>query len=431
MKKSPYIVMLWILLGLIAIFEFAPLVGWLNQPCFHEILFNQTFNTNLIPTSCLGGVLAYLLILPIKKRELIGAAVLGIIFELTLRYYRPSIIASMINYRPNISLFEQFLFLGPGLLIGCLLAILWRAGHAYRLDHREELNQCLETLFFSIVMPSLLCLNIFISGYYVYDPHLYALDSLWGVQVSFIIAKFLRNHVIYSKFMEIIYYYLPIWMILAQIIVYKENIQQKRSHIHSLIPAVFFIVIAIGGELSYHFLPAVGTKLYCYTNAFPNGPWSAATMNPVPIEAPYYLYRNCMPSLHLSWILAVYYSLYRAKPIYRHLAIVLVILTALSTFSVGCHYLIDLIMAVPFTVALLAMATPDASNKIRLMGAVFGIVSFIGWLCAFKYAITYVLHAPTLTLLLLIITDLISFYLAHIICYQTKDASSVQQSLQT
>lgn len=67
MKKSPYIVMLWILLGLIAIFEFAPLVGWLNQPCFHEILFNQTFNTNLIPTSCLGGVLAYLLILPIKK----------------------------------------------------------------------------------------------------------------------------------------------------------------------------------------------------------------------------------------------------------------------------------------------------------------------------------------------------------------------------
>lgn len=412
--------MLWILLGLIAIFELAPLLRLVDQPCFHETLFNQAFNTYLVPASCLGGVLAYLLILPIKKRELMSIAILGIIFELILRHYRPSVIASMINYKPDIAIFNQFLFLGPGLLLACLLAILWRSWQAYQLENRSDLNSCLETLFLSIAMPSLLCLNVFISGHAVYDPHLYALDSLWGVQVSFIIAKILRNHAICSKFMELIYYYLPVWMIANQIIVYKNNLKLKRDHLQCLIPALLFIIIAIGGTLCYHFLPAVGVELYCGQNSFPNGPWPAANMNPVPIEAPYYLYRNCMPSLHFSWILAVYYALYQAKPIYKNTALALVILTALSTFSVGCHYLIDLIIAIPFTMALLAIVTPNASNKVRLIGATFGIVSVLGWLCIFKYSITSALQNPPITLTLLVATDIVALYLAHLICSRTK-----------
>ena len=116
----------------------------------------------------------------------------------------------------------------------------------------------------------------------------------------------------------------------------------------------------------------------------------------MPIEAPLQFVRNCMPSLHLSWILAVYYSLYRAKPIYKNIALVLVVLTALSAFSVGCHYLIDLIIAIPFTMTLLAIVTPDANNKIRLIGAVFGTVTVLGWLCIFKYSITFALQNPAL-----------------------------------
>lgn len=421
MKKSPYIIMLWMLLCLIAVFEFAPLLGLINLPCLHKNLIRTIFNSYLGPTSCLGGVLAYLLILPIKKRELIGTAIFGIFFELILRHYRPTIVASIVHYKPDIALFNQFLFLGPGLLTACLLAILWRTWQAYRLDNSDELNCCLETLFLSIVMPSLLCLSIPTTHqYYTYDPHLYALDSLWGVQASFIIAKFLRSETIYSKFMMLVYDYLPIWMMLAQILVYRWNIQQKKSHIPSFIPAIFFALIAVCGELSYSFLPAVGVELYCGTNSFPNGPWPAANMNPVPIEAPYYLHRNCMPSLHFSWILAVYYSLYRSKPIYRQVALLLVFLTVLSTFSVGCHYLIDLIMAVPFTMALLAITMPEAKKKTRLIGAIFGLASFSGWLCLFKYSITTALQHPTLTLTLLIATDLISFYLAHLMCQQAK-----------
>lgn len=422
-KKSPYIIMLWILLGLIAGFELVPLLGLVDQPCFHETLFNQTFNTYLVPASCLGGVLAYLLILPIKKHELIGTACLGIIFELILRHYRPSVIASMINYKPDIALFNQFLFLGPGLLAACLLAILWRAWQAYKSNDCDGLNKCLETLFLSMAMPSLLCLNVFISGHDVYDPHLYALDSLWGVQASFIIAKFIRNQAICSKFMELIYYYLPVWMIVAQIVVYKDNLKQERKHIGSLIPALFFILIAIGGTLCYHFIPAVGVELYCGQNLFPNGPWPVADLNPTPIAAPYYLYRNCMPSLHFSWILAVYYSLYNAKPIYRNVALVLVVLTALSTFSVGCHYLIDLIIAVPFTMAILAITTPEATKKLRLIGAIFGAVSVFVWLCLFKYYAASILRTPVLTLSLLIATVLIALYLAYAICNQAKHSS--------
>ena len=415
--------MLWILLGLIAGFEVAPLLGFVDQPCFHETLFNQIFNTYLVPASCLGGALAYLLILPIKRHELIVTAVLGLIFELILRHYRPLVIASMINHKPDIALFNQFLFLGPGLLMACLLAILWRTWQAYKANDCDSLNSCLETLFLSIAMPSLLCLNVFVSGYDVYDPHLYALDSLWGVQVSFIVAKFIRNHAICAKFMELVYYYLPVWMIIAQIVVYKDNLKYKREHIGSLIPAFLFILIAIGGTLCYHFIPAVGVELYCGQNLFPNGPWPIADLNPTPIAAPYYLYRNCMPSLHFSWILAVYFSLYNAKPIYRNAALILVVLTALSTFSVGCHYLIDLIIAVPFTMAILAATTPEVSKKLRLIGVCFGSISVFVWLCLFKYSAASILRTPALTLSLLVATILIALYLAYAICNQAKNSS--------
>ncbi len=421
-KKSPYIIMLWILLGLIAGFELVPLLGLVDRPCFHETLLKNVFNTYLGPASCLGGALAYFLILPIKKHELIGVTVLGLIFELILRHYRPLVIASIVNYKPDIALFNQFLFLGPGLLAACLLAILWRTWQAYKANDRDRLNRCLETLFLSIAMPSLLCFNGLISGCYVYDPHLYALDSLWGVQVSFIVAKVIRNHTICAKFMEIVYSYLPVWMIVAQIVVYKDNLQNKREHICSLIPAFLFILIAIGGELCYNFIPAVGVELYCGTDSFPNGPWPAANMNPQPIEAPYYLYRNCMPSLHFAWILSVYYSVYSSKSIYKNTALALVVLTVLSTFSVGCHYLIDLIIAVPFTMAILAAVTPKVSKKLRLTGVSFGLISVSVWLCLFKYSVASILRAQTLTLSLLITTVLIAFYLAYAICNQAKSS---------
>lgn len=63
--------------------------------------------------------------------------------------------------------------------------------------------------------------------------------------------------------------------------------------------------------------------------------------------------RNCIPSLHFSWaLLLLIYCAPRLRPIFWAFAI----LTALATMGLGEHYAIDLMAAVPFTLAVCRMA---------------------------------------------------------------------------
>lgn len=419
MKKSPYIIMLLILISLIIIFEIAPLLGLLNQPCFHESLIKRIFCDRLVPPACLGSTLAYLLLIPIRKKELIVATIVGIIFEIILGYYRPTFIWPSLGYQPEIGPLYQLTFIGPGLLTGYLLAILGRIFQAHKSGNAAEQQTNLEILSLSVAMPTLLCFDVLTSNQDVYDSHLYALDSLWGGQASFIITKFLRHNSLCSYFMEIIYYYLPLWMISAQVLVYRHNTKLGLPHNRYLIPAFLFIIVAIGGLLSYHFIPAIGVELYCGADSFPNCAWPPASIAPQPTEVPSYLHRNSMPSLHFAWILAAYYSLYRFKSIYKNIALVFVFLTALSAFSVGGHYVIDLIMSVPFCTAALAIAIVEAPRKIRLLSGIWGIIATISWFCLFKYDTTTLLAYPLATKWSLSLTDLVSFILLYMLCQQS------------
>ena len=430
MKKSPYIMILLALIVLIIISEAAPLLGLTNQPYFHENLLRQLFNTQLFPPACLGSILAYLLLLPTRKKELIITIIVGVAFELILRHYKPIFVSSLTSCKPGTGIFDQLIFTGPGLLLSCILAILGRIFQAYKLNNPKELQTNLEILSLSIAMPVLLCLDALVSNQAVYDPYLYAIDSLWGVQISFVITKLLRSNSFYSFFMEVIYYYLPLWMILAQILIYRSNTKLGLSHNKYLVPALFFIVIAIGGTISYHFIPAVGLEFYCGSNLFPNGPWPPVNMNPHPLELPPYFPRNSMPSLHFAWILAAYYSLYRFKAIYKNVALVFVVLTALSALSVGCHYIVDLIMSVPLCTVALALVIVEAPNKIRLLSGLWGIVATLSWFYLFRHHIVILLTHPLSTKFWLCLTDFVSFALLYFLCRQSYQRNFRQQPKQ-
>jgi hypothetical protein len=72
--------------------------------------------------------------------------------------------------------------------------------------------------------------------------------------------------------------------------------------------------------------------------------------------------RNCMPSLHLAWALILWRTTVGARAAVRWAAIAFVLVTALATLGSGEHYLVDLIVAAPFAVALLALVTPPAPS---------------------------------------------------------------------
>jgi len=62
--------------------------------------------------------------------------------------------------------------------------------------------------------------------------------------------------------------------------------------------------------------------------------------------------RNCIPSLHLTWaMLLVRYS----HPRFRCAAMVFAVLTAVATLATGEHYIVDLVAAVPYTLAVVWM----------------------------------------------------------------------------
>lgn len=63
--------------------------------------------------------------------------------------------------------------------------------------------------------------------------------------------------------------------------------------------------------------------------------------------------RNCVPSLHLSWVmLLARYS----HPRVRHAAVAFALLTAAATLATGEHYVADLVVAVPYTLTIVQIA---------------------------------------------------------------------------
>lgn len=59
--------------------------------------------------------------------------------------------------------------------------------------------------------------------------------------------------------------------------------------------------------------------------------------------------RNCFPSLHLAWTLEL--VLYSQSHL-RRIAIVYLVLIAASTIGIGEHYMVDLVAAVPYAIAI-------------------------------------------------------------------------------
>ena len=94
--------------------------------------------------------------------------------------------------------------------------------------------------------------------------------------------------------------------------------------------------ILLGGTLCFAFyglFPAVGPGHYDWTHQ-------------APLSAP----DNCMPSMHLTWALLIAIN---ARSLRLRLGLwIYVGLTVASTLALREHYLVDLIAAVPYTIAI-------------------------------------------------------------------------------
>jgi len=90
--------------------------------------------------------------------------------------------------------------------------------------------------------------------------------------------------------------------------------------------------------------------------------------------------RNAMPSMHMTWALLVWWSAWELTPLARFIASCFAALTFLATLGFGEHYLVDLIVAVPFALLIESICAFRRDRKTALGAGAVALALTLSWL---------------------------------------------------
>jgi hypothetical protein len=255
------------------------------------------------------------------------------------------------------------------------------------------------------VLASLVALNLTVSGRSrVLDLYLYTFDGSLGFQPSFLLGQLFRRYRPLAAVARASYFGLPVVLALVSS-GYLRSTSPWR-------PLAILTSAGVFGYLLYWIFPAMG-PLYLAGASFPNAQNSFATlaqMHPQPITVPIPAPRNAMPSLHMAWALLLWFGCRPFSRIARGFALGYVVLTVAATLGTGEHYLADLVVALPFAVAVQALWA--SSQGITRYTALAGGTSLtLTWLLALRYGSDIFLLAPAITWGCVIVSTAISLAL--------------------
>jgi hypothetical protein len=321
-----------------------PALGIGDQPIRN--LRGMVVKETLFASGCLGIYVLYLT-LPRRWFEIVIVTLAGLAIEWPLWSYRSHIMGPI----------SRVLSLGVGLGAAALTALILRAVTT----RGEERKQAIECLRLSVFIPLLLIFGIWALSLVrmfhpmVYDLYGYAIDGSLGFQPAVIVARWVQ----YSwAFLPVrwIYHNLPLLLVVTAILNWRHP---KRVYNE---PVLAFALAGGVGAMLYHIFPMIGLKAY-FGKAFLEGPIPPVPPELFMVEAHVSWPRRCIPSLHMTWILLAFWSVRGIGWKVWIPALITVIATVLGTLNVG-HYLIDLWVAFPFALAMMALsAYPTPENR--------------------------------------------------------------------
>lgn len=160
--------------------------------------------------------------------------------------------------------------------------------------------------------------------------------------------------------------------------------------------------------LAYHLFPITGPVYLFGSNEFiaklrdaASLPLDQSLVQPFP--------RNGMPSMHFGWCLAASILWWRSGTKWwtRAMIIGTTVLTACATLYLGEHYVIDLIVAVPFVLAALALCTTGVLWSARVGVVVAGFSAWLAWVLLLRHGMEVLVAQPWLCQVLLLATVLL------------------------
>jgi|SRR5208282_2583087 len=199
------------------------------------------------------------------------------------------------------------------------------------------------------------------------DLYLLSFDGSLGFQPSFVVGKYFWGYVWLRRAALFGYSGLPLALALA----YVENLVARRERSATVGLGIFYLGAL--GVFAYSLFPATG-PIHLFGPLFPDHPLASEqartlALMAIPAEGP----RNAMPSLHMAWVLWCWWCVRGLKVWVKSATLAFVVLTVISTLGTGEHYLIDLVVAFPFTLMILALfSLPLAWRNSARLAALFG-----------------------------------------------------------
>ncbi len=278
--------------------------------------------------------------------------------------------------------FEQSALVAAGL--ASLVAVGARAAASERgSEPRAWFHLAVVLAAFGMAMGLALDLTVPLHGW-AWDPIVLGLDAGFG-QPSFVVGRVAAGHPALLTLLSLVYLFLPVMMAAMLVLERRRSIETGREGERGLLRAIL-LAAAVGYAL-YHVYPVVGPGPL-FGARFPYGIASLAgppqpLVDVTAIADP----RNCMPSLHVGWALLIYWHARALGGPARVAGAVWLVSTIIATLAMGQHYLVDLVVAVPFAALIDALAGRGATA--RRISARGQLIATAGVLLAVWYAILF------------------------------------------
>ncbi|HNF61130.1 MAG TPA: fused MFS/spermidine synthase, partial [Rhodocyclaceae bacterium] len=280
-------------------------------------------------------------------------------------------------------------------------ALLTRNTIAVMSDPRvSALMACMFALLYMFFSPTFVNVTIIFHPE-TFDNRLYALDALFGFEASVFVGKLFVTHSAVLTFFQLAYAF----MFVSFLAVLGSQIREEWRGQGWQVAEVWF-VISILGVMAYHLFPVSG-PVYAFKDKFPASMPDPSGVGLVSaIVAP--AMRNGVPSLHLGWSLAAWLvSLPLRNRTIKWVSGLVALAMVPATLGLGEHYLLDLVIAVPFVVGTLALTVRGLGwqSPARRMAAWTGWGFFLAWLILLRFAAEWLLQAPWVVPVLSIVSS--------------------------
>jgi hypothetical protein len=239
------------------------------------------------------------------------------------------------------------------------------------------------------------------------DLYLLSFDCSLRIQFSFLVGQMFQRHS--WLYVPSLLVYLGLAIPIA--LVYAGKLVREKERAFPIMLA--FLVTGPVGILFYNLFPACGPR-YLFLQGFPFHvfPIDQAPrllLEPIAIEGA----RNAMPSLHMAWTLLAWWYSRGLSWWERSIALFFLAFTVLGTLGLGEHWFLDLVVAFPFALMILAACAYNLTwnAPARVSAFLFGLMCTLAWFVALRHAPRLFWASPVIPWSLIIATISVAIYL--------------------